>query len=106
MLILKDKVFNPLIDDRFMIKKQLIQFQSSEHVLLVDWTENLMEPQDIIQTYLPFVERAHELGYRVEAKIPLILMSRFAYVTNPIVFCGHTMNPFAFDDVKVILDKK
>ncbi|HCT62677.1 MAG TPA: hypothetical protein DIC19_01110 [Erysipelotrichaceae bacterium] len=103
MLSVKEKVFDPLIDDHFVIEKHLIQFQSNENVLLIDWTKCRLTPQEIIQTYLPIVEFAHELGYRVEVKIPLVLMSRFSYDADPIVFCGHTLNPFAFDDVHVIL---
>lgn len=106
MFIVKEQSFDPSRDDIMVIKEYLIQVRSIQDYIIVDWEKSPLAPQDIIQYYLPLVEFAHELEYRVEAKIPLILMSRFAYDANPIVFCGHTMNPFAFDDVKVILNKK
>ena len=106
MFIVKEQSFDPSRDDIMVIKEYLIQVRSIQDYIIVDWEKSSLALQDIIQYYLPLVEFAHKLKYRVEAKIPLILMSRFAYDANPIVFCGHTMNPFAFDDVKVILNKK
>ena len=106
MFIVKEQSFDPSRDDIMVIKEYLIQVRSIQDYIIVDWEKCSLTPQDILRHYLPIVEFAHKLKYRVEAKIPLILMSRFAYDANPIVFCGHTMNPFAFDDVKVILNKK
>lgn len=106
MLVLKDRQFDPIIEDHALIKDQLVGVRTTDDVLVVDWTKSSLTPQEIIDTYLPIVEFAHELGYRVEVKIPLVLMSRFSYDADPIVFCGHTLNPFAFEDVEVILNKK
>ena len=106
MFIVKEQSFDPSRDDIMVIKEYLIQVRSIQDYIIVDWEKCSLTPQDILRHYLPIVEFAHKLKYRVEAKIPLILMSRFAYDANPIVFCGHTMNPFAFDDVEVILNKK
>lgn len=106
MLVLKGRQFDPTIEDHALIKDQIVGLRTVDDVLVVDWTKSPLTPQEIIRTYLPIVEFAHELAYRVELKVPLVLMTRFSYDADPIVFCGHTLNPFAFEDVEVILDKK
>jgi len=104
VLSLNGDRFDPMIEDLAEIKEKLSQLRFNHNLLLVDWTIRPLSPQKILQTYLPLVEFAHELGYRVQLRIPLVLMSRFSYDSDPIVFCGHTLNPFAFDQVDVILE--
>lgn len=104
MLSLNGDRSDPIIEDLAEIKEKLSQSRPNHDLLLVEWTTRPLTPQKILQTYLPLVEFAHELGYRVQLRIPLVLMSRFSYDSDPIVFCGHTLNPFAFDQVDVILE--
>ena len=104
MLNLKDIQFDPKIEDPSSIKNQRTQGRSLESLLVVDWTKSSLTPQQIVQTCLPLVQFAHEQGYPVHVKIPLVLMTRFSYDGEPIVFCGHTLNPFVFEQVDVILD--
>ena len=104
MLILNAIRFDPIAEESDTIKYQLKQHRVNQDVLKVDWTKRPLTAHEIMQTYLPLVKFAQELGYRVHARIPLVLISRFSYDADPIVFCGHTLNPFAFEKVDVILD--
>lgn len=85
-------------------KQFLIDTEHSAKHLIVDWTQSTLNPSEIIDQYLPIVQYAHSVGYSVELRIPVLLISQFAYRDQPIVFCGHTLNPFAFEKVNVILE--
>ena len=97
MFIVKEQSFDPSRDDIMVIKEYLIQVRSIQDYIIVDWEKSPLAPQDIIQYYLPLVEFAHELEYRVEAKIPLILrlcmnivlkreQNKKGFIRNPLIF--------------------
>ena len=103
MFIVNSSCLDPELVPIEMIQETLKIHAHPDAFLIVDWTKKPLTPQMVVEHYLPLVQFAHNLGYRVEVKIPLRLMSQFSYSNDPIVFCGHTMNPFAFDNVEVIL---
>lgn len=104
MFLVNSICLDPALVSIALIQETLKENVDSNAMLTVDWTKHDLTTQNVMERYLPLVQFAHRLGYRVEVKIPLRLMSQFSYSNEPIVFCGHTMNPFAFDQVDVILE--
>lgn len=74
--------------------------QTSSTQIIVDWRETSLSPTQLIDQYLPVVERCHTLGYKVKVIMSIVKGVQFSQNPQPIVFCGHTYNPFKFDEVE------
>ena len=73
--------------------------------IMVDWTHESGSVQELIDQYLEFVEQCHRLGFKVQVHMRIVTALMFAQASEPIVFCGHTYNPFRFDRVVYAMEK-
>jgi hypothetical protein len=73
--------------------------------VMVDWTDEKTSIQEIIQNYLEFVKKCHKRGFKVQVKMRIATAVLFSQAQEPIVFCGHTFNPFRFDHVVYSMER-
>lgn len=66
-----------------------------------DWSEE-RDPALLLERDLTRVQAAKARGETVAVRMSVALGVRFSQHHPPVVFCGHTNNPFAFDRVEFV----
>ena len=70
-------------------------------LVLFDWSDE-RDPALLLERDLSRVQAAKARGEVVSVRMSVALGVRFSQHHPPVVFCGHTNNPFAFDRVEFI----
>jgi len=95
MIILENKAY----DIRSHQLSEQLHACDANTWITVDWRHTSMSPDQLLEAYLPFVEACHAQCLKVKLILTVAKGVQFSQNLQPIVFCGHTYNPFRFDEV-------